>query len=172
MFEAFSVLWATGCTSALEAIAQTTGQEVGPDSVEPLTWVLNEMGRKLKASDYMLALQRLQRMARRFARFFVSHDVWLTPTLAEPPPPLGTFDYSSEQPMQALERARAFVPFTPICNVTGQPAISVPLLWSSEGLPVGTHFAGRFGDEATLFRLAAQLEEARPWAERRPPICA
>jgi amidase len=69
-------------------------------------------------------------------------------------------------------RAAVFMPFTPICNLTGQPAMSVPLFWNSDGLPVGTHFIGRFGDEATLFRLAAQLEAARPWASRRPPVSA
>ncbi len=172
MFEAFSVLWAAGCASALDAIALATGEETDPDSVEPLRWVLYEMGRKLKASDYMLALQRLQKISRVFARFFVDHDVWLTPTLAEPPPPLGTFDYSPEEPMRAFYRAVAFVPFTPICNVTGQPAMSVPLFWNSENLPVGTHFTGRFGDEATLFRLASQLEASRPWSKRRPSVCA
>ena len=86
--------------------------------------------------------------------------------------PLGTFDSPPDNPMQGFTRAAEFVPFTPICNVTGQPAISLPLYWNSEGLPVGTHFVGRFGDEATLFRLAAQLEQARPWADRRPPVSA
>lgn len=172
MFEAFSVLWATGCASALEGISRATGEKPSPDRVEPTTWVLYETGRELKASDYLLALQSLQRMARGFARFFVDHDVWLTPTLAEPPVPLGTFDHVPESPMRVFDRAVAFVPFTPICNVTGQPAMSVPLFWNSEGLPVGTHFVGRFGDEATLFRLAAQLEASRPWSARRPPISA
>lgn len=80
--------------------------------------------------------------------------------------PLGTFDSPAENPLQAFYRAATFVPFTPISNITGQPAMSIPLLWNADGLPVGTHFVGRFGDEATLFRLAAQLEEARP---RGPP---
>ncbi|KPJ61240.1 MAG: amidase [Latescibacteria bacterium DG_63] len=172
MFEAFSVLWATGCASTLDGIAKATGEKPSPDNVEPLTWALYETGRALSASDYLLAIQSLQRMARNFASFFVDYDVWLTPTLAEPPVPLGTFDYVPENPMQVFDRAMAFVPFTPVCNVTGQPAMSVPLFWNSEGLPVGTHFVGRFGDEATLLRLAAQLEEARPWAGRRPPVSA
>jgi Asp-tRNA(Asn)/Glu-tRNA(Gln) amidotransferase A subunit family amidase len=72
--------------------------------------------------------------------------------------------------MQGFDRAADFCPFTPIANFTGMPAMSVPLYWNGEGLPVGVHFMGRFGDEATLFRLAAQLEEARPWSNRRPPI--
>jgi amidase len=86
--------------------------------------------------------------------------------------PLGTFVPSKDNPLKGFERAAEFVPFTPICNMTGQPAMSVPLFWNSEGLPVGSHFIARFGDEATLFRLAAQLEEARPWAQRRPPVAA
>ena len=71
-----------------------------------------------------------------------------------------------------LERFIEFLPFTPLTNMTGQPAISLPLYWNAEGLPIGTQFAGRFGDETTLFQLAAQLEQARPWAGRRPPVCA
>jgi amidase len=106
------------------------------------------------------------------ARFFGDYDIWLTPTLAEPPVPLGTFDPTPDDPLQVLTRAAAFAPFTQICNVTGQPAMSVPLCWNDAGLPVGTHFVGRFGDEATLLRLAAQLEQAQPWADRRPPVSA
>jgi amidase len=99
-------------------------------------------------------------------------DVWLTPTLSKPPVPLGWMDSRPEDPMVALVRAAEYVPFTPGCNFTGQPAMSVPLVWNEEGLPIGTQFIGRFGDEATLFRLASQLEQARPWAEKRPPVSA
>jgi amidase len=130
------------------------------------------MGRQHSASAYLLALQDLQKVSRQVARFFLDYDVWLTPTLGEPPVPLGTFDSPPENPLQGLIRAASFVPFTPICNITGQPAMSVPLYWNAEGLPIGSHFIGRFGDEATLFRLAAQLEQARPWAGRRPPVSA
>lgn len=85
---------------------------------------------------------------------------------------IGTFDAPESNPMQAWKRVVAFAPFTAAFNATGQPAMSVPLYWNGDNLPVGTHFIGRFGDEATLFRLAAQLEEARPWAARKPPVCA
>ena len=140
--------------------------------MEPYTWSLYQAGRQRLAYEYILGVHELQRLSRDVARFFLEFDVWLTPTLAEPPPRLGSFDPTPGNPLQGLYRSAAFMPFTPIANITGQPAMSVPLYWNAEGLPVGAHFAGRFGDEATLFRLAAQLEQARPWAARRPPISA
>ncbi len=104
------------------------------------------------------------------ARFCMAYDVCLTPTLAEPPLSLGSFDPLPDDPLYGYRRSTSFVPFTPICNITGQPAMSVPLHWNGESLPIGVHVIGRFGDEATLFRLAAQLESARPWAQRRLPV--
>jgi amidase len=167
----FLTLWSVGCARGMEGNAILTGRRPTPGDFEELTWALAEEGRGVRAPDYLLAVGVLQLMARQIARFFVSNDVWLTPTLAEPPLPLGSFDARPGDPLYGLHRATAFVPFTPIINVTGQPAMSVPLFWNAEGLPVGTHFVGRFGDEATLFRLAAQLEMARPWAGRQPKIC-
>ena len=169
---AFMVLFSAGCAWTMEGLGFATGKALTQDSFEPLTWGLYETGRQQSASSYLLSLTLLQRAARDIARFFLKYDVLLTPTLAEPPMPLGTFDSPSENPLHGLRRAEAFVPFTPICNATGQPAMSVPLYWNAQGLPVGVHFVGRFGDEATLFRLAAQLESARPWARRRPPVSA
>jgi amidase len=166
----FMTLWSVGCAWTIDGFGLITGQSPTKDQFEPLTWALYEMGRQQSASSYLISLTFLQRVARDIARFFLKYDVWLTPTLGEPPVPLGTFDSPPENPLEGLRRAIAFVPFTPICNVTGQPAMSVPLFRNSEGLPVGVHFVGRFGDEATLFRLAAQLESARPWADQRPPI--
>jgi amidase len=130
------------------------------------------MGLNRTSADYLTALQELQQVSRQVARYFVDIDVWLTPTLAEPPPLLGSFDGPPDNPMFGFFRSALFVPFTPIANITGQPAMSVPLHWNPAGMPIGSHFIGRFGDEATLLRLAAQLEEARPWAGRRPPIWA
>jgi amidase len=146
------------------------GRRPAPEDFEELTWALAEKGRAVKAFEYVLTWSVLQAMARQIARFFVEYDVWLTPTVADPPLPLGSFNSQPGNPLYGLQRAAAFVPFTPICNVTGQPAMSVPLFWNADGLPIGTHFVGRFGDEATLFRLAAQLEAARPWTSRRPQI--
>jgi len=170
--QSFMTLWSAGCAWTMDGLALAMGQAPTQDKFEPLTWALYEMERKQSASSYLLSLTFLQRVARDIARFFLKHDVVLTPTLGEPPVTLGTFDSPPEDPLQGLRRTEAFVPFTPICNATGQPAMSVPLYWNAQGLPVGVHFIGRFGDEATLFRLAAQLESARPWAGRRPPVSA
>jgi amidase len=164
LFNAFSVLWSAGTGATLKALGDAK------DLVEPLSWALKEMSDQFTAADYVLALQTLQNVSREVARFFQNYDVLLTPTLAEPPLPLGAFDSPPDNPMHGLYRSGKFACFTPICNMTGQPGMSVPLFWNSANLPVGSHFIGRFGDEATLFRLAAQLEEARPWAGRRPPI--
>jgi len=112
----------------------------------------------------------LQGGSRQIAHFFQDIDVWLTPTLAEPPLAIGTFESTADDPLAGFYRSFDFVPFKPICNVTGQPAMSVPLYWNKESLPIGVQFIGRYGDESTLFRLAAQLEAARPWSGRKPPL--
>jgi amidase len=172
LHQAFVAMWSAGCTGNLEGISYVTGRKLGPDQVEPVTWGLYEMGCKVRAADYLLSLIVLQNLSRDLHRFMADYDVLLTPTLAEPPVPLGTFDSPPDNPLQGFMRSVQFVPFTPIANATGQPAMTVPLFWNDEGLPVGAHFMGRFGDEATLFRLAAQLERARPWENRRPPVPA
>ncbi|MFQ5879129.1 MAG: amidase [Dehalococcoidia bacterium] len=169
---AFFILYSASVAAGIDDWERRTGRTPTPDLFEPLTWAVQEAGRQHSAPTYLQAVQDLQKLSRQVARFFVRYDVWLTPTLAEPPVPLGTFDSPPEDPLRGLRRVAHFSPFTRLCNATGQPAMSVPLYWNTDGLPVGTHFAGRFGDEATLFRLAAQLEEARPWAHRRPPLSA
>lgn len=170
--QSFITLWSAGCAWTIDGMALVTGRTSTTDDFEPLTWALYEMGRQQSAPVYLLALAALQGLSREIARFFIDYDVWLTPTLAELPVPLGTFDSPPDNPLLGLFRAAEFMPFTPIANITGQPAMSVPLFWNADGLPVGTQFIGRFGDEATLFRLAAQLEAARPWADKRPPVSA
>jgi amidase len=130
------------------------------------------MGRNVSAAQYLLSIAALQTAARVVGRFHETYDLWLTSTVAEPPLPLGSFDPTPGDPLAGFKRAVQFVPYTAVQNATGQPAMSVPLYWNAEGLPIGVHFAARYGEEATLFRLAAQIEEARPWAQRRPPVSA
>lgn len=166
---AFGTIWAAGCAWSLDGAGYATKQKPTPEQVEPLTWALYERGHRRTAAQYLMAVQILQKMGRDMGRFFQKYDILLTPTLAEPPVPLGEFDPRPDNPLHGFHRSGTFSPFTAVFNGSGQPAMSVPLLWNHDGLPIGTQFVGRFGDEATLFRLAAQLEQARPWATRRAP---
>ena len=172
LWQRFTTVLAAGFAWAIADWGRRTGRTPTDPFFEAFVWAFTERGRQLSAPDYLLALQDLQRLSRAMARFFVDYDVWLAPTLGEPPVPLGTFSFSGGDPLAVRRRMAAFTPFTYLANVTGQPAMSVPLFWNGEGLPLGTHFTGRFGDEATLFRLAAQLAAARPWAGRHPPVSA
>jgi amidase len=164
--------WAAGNAWTVGNWEKRLGRAATEADLEPLSWALVELGRSLDAARYLAAVEGLQRATRRIAATFEAVDVVLTPTIGEPPAPLGTFDSPPGEPLTGLFRAAAYVPFTPLFNVTGQPAISLPLHWNGEGLPIGVHFVGRFGDEETLLSLAGQLELATPWADRRPPVSA
>jgi amidase len=174
----------------LDEAAALVGHEVTPADVEVATWGLAMIGRALTAADFAGATHVLRMTARGVGAFFEGFDVLVTPTLAMPPVRIGSLQPPARelallrllgrvrggrllQWLGALERTAEkvfdFIPYTPLFNVTGQPAMSVPLHWNAEGLPIGVHFVGRYGDEATLFRLAGQLEAARPWKNRRPP---
>jgi amidase len=149
------------------------GRQPGEDDLEPLTRAYWDIGRAVPAAAYLRAQERCQRFAREVARFLSSIDVWLTPTLSTPPERIGAITSTPQEPMRALEVGGRTVAYAGVvANITGNPAMSVPLYWNADGLPIGVHVLGRFGDEATLFRLAAQLEAARPWADRRPPVHA
>jgi amidase len=164
--------WAAGNAWALADWEARLGRAATEEDVEPLTWALVGLGRSLSAAQYLVAVQGLQKISRQIADYFEGIDVLLTPTLAEPPAPLGTFDSPPGEPLTGLFRAAAYVPFTPPFNVTGQPAISLPLYWNETGLPIGVQLVGRFGDEEEILSVAGQLEQAAPWADRRPPVSA
>ena len=134
-------------------------------------WAFTESGRSLSAPDYLLAVQDVQHHIRHISQFYVNHDLWLTTTLGQPPVELGTLIYEDD-PFELRRRMAKFSPYTYIANATGQPAISLPLSWSTEGLPIGLHFTARYGEEATLIRLAAELEQALPWDTKKPKICS
>ncbi|MGH9444260.1 MAG: amidase [Terriglobia bacterium] len=171
-YRAFMTVWAVGCATAIDGWALITCRKPPEDQFEPLTWSLYQAGSRISASDYARSRTALQAMARQIAHFMLAYDVALTPTLGQPPLPLGSLSCPPLDPAEAGQRMAAFAPFTPPLNVTGQPAMSVPLYWNGENLPIGAQFIGRYGDEACLFRLAAQLESARPWANRWPAVSA
>ena len=165
----FNRIFAVGAAANVTLRARALGKELDAAGFERITWAQVELGRRVGAPDYVMMLNRLHGISREIARFFETYDLLLTPTLGEPPVELGVLDMMSDDLAAYSERLWRFTPFTYPFNVTGQPAMSVPLSWNEAGLPIGVHFVGRYGDEATLFRIAAQLEEANPWADRRPP---
>lgn len=172
LFRSFGAVMTGYLGWSIKASAQRTGLTPQETDFEPATWRLYQQSLAQSGGDYLLAWQTLQQSCRDFATFFTDHDIWLTPTLVQPPVPLGYFDYRHETRQQYIDHLGHFTGFTLIANATGQPAISLPLHWSDHGLPIGVQLTGRFGDEATLIRLAAQLESARPWSHRRPPVSA
>jgi amidase len=134
----------------------------------PLTRFLRARGMELSAADLLFHQAILQGSVRPAMRAISGYDAILTPTVALPPRPVGWFD--EVEPAENFIRQTQFTPWTALYNLSGQPAVSVPLHWTDEGLPIGIMLAGRMGDEATLISLSAQLEAARPWAHRHPPI--
>lgn len=188
---AFLTIIAGELSTDLDEVAEMLGRRPRRGELEPATWALGLLGRALPANEYAGALRHLERVGRDVGALFVGHDMVLTPTLSTPPPPIGSIGPTPAERLQlrvlgmfgsgrlvravglidnAAENALDFTPWTPIFNATGQPAMSVPLSWTESGLPVGVHLVGRFGDEAGLFRIAAQLEEARPWFDRLPAM--
>lgn len=171
LWQKFTTILAGGVAWALADWERRLDRKLDAKFFEPFVWAFSERGRALSAADYLMAIQDVQVQVRALSRFFETQDLWLTTTLGQPPLPLGTLTYAGD-PIELRRRMAKFSPYTYISNASGQPAMSVPLHWTADDLPVGLHFVGRFGEEATLFRLAAQLEEARPWANRRPRICS
>jgi amidase len=159
-------VWADGTAAWIAQWAERLGQEPAEGELEPITVHLRQLGLRRTAADHVRSVAVNHRLGRQLAAFFERFDVWLTPTLATPPVPLG---YLTEgDPEQILEREAGYYPFLFIASQTGQPSMSVPLWWNDEGLPIGTQLMGAFGDDLTLLQLAAQLEAARPWTNRMP----
>jgi amidase len=156
--------------ATLELRGQALGREPRPEDVETSTWSMAEYGRQVTASDYAKAIRVLHQAGRVVGRFFGEYHVLIMPTMCRPPHKLGVLAQSDNDPHAYLEAILGTIAFTSPFNTTGSPAMSVPLSWSRDGLPIGVQFAADFGDEATLFRLAAQLEKARPWDDRRPAL--
>lgn len=177
----------------IDEAEELLGKKATPQEFETNTWVLGLLGGKLSAGDFTKALRQMQRTSYEIGRFFATNeiDVLLTPTLADPPVKTGALMPQGAEAAamrvlgnlkagtllsalggldKAAETVYEWMPYTPLFNMTGQPAMSVPLYWTADNLPVGLQFVGRYADEGTLFNLAAQLEAARPWADRIPPL--
>jgi amidase len=170
-FENFLVLWSFIPTALLEQITKQFGGPVPPTAFESWTWGLVDHYRKQPAGALEAAENYMGEVTREMARFHELYDVVLTPVLSKPG--VRTRELSPDLPFEELRRrVVAYVSYTPIANATGGAAMSVPLYWTADGYPVGSHFSGRPGDEAALFTLAEQLEKARPWANRRPRVFA
>jgi amidase len=169
----FTTVIAASTAYDLRILGRMAGQELGPDDVEPLTWAQAELGRVVTGEAYLDAVESLRAWSRRVARWWApgdgGFDLLLTPTMAKPPAPLG--EIRGDDADGALLAATPYAAFTLPFNVTGQPAMSVPLHWA-DGLPVGVQLVAATGRADLLFRVAAQLESARPWADRRPPVHA
>jgi len=174
IYKAFSTLWTCLVSRFVAYWEEELGKKLTQDQLEPTTWATYQAGLKRSGADYLGALEEIQRFSRKMARWYRhgSYDLLLSSTMRVPPTKLGAFNLVPEDPVGWAKLASAFGTFTYVYNATGQPAMSVPLFWNQEDIPIGVQFAARFGDEATLFRLAAQLEQARPWANKKPPIHA
>jgi amidase len=171
--ENFVKVWVAGTGDEMHTLEQLKGEPIGDDGIEPLTRQMREVAGSMSATDYLVALDALRRIARVIAGWWNDYDILVTPTLTKPAIEVGALKPADgEEPITQLMNSATWVPFTPVWNVTGQPAISLPLGESGSGLPIGVQFIGALAAEETLISLAAQLEQARPWADRRPDIAA
>jgi amidase len=167
---AAGVVVAASVAATLDNEAARRSRPIVEGEVEDLTWAMYQRGRAVTGAAYIQALQAAHAFGRAVTAFFESYDVLLLSTLGRPPVPIGWLRGDRPDPRGYVERLFAFMPNTQAFNITGQPAMTVPLAWSREALPIGVQFVGRPAGEAALFRLAGQLERARPWADRRAPV--
>jgi amidase len=168
----FTVLYAPLISSQTAFAAAFAGREPTADDMEALSWMMWELSRETSALEFNGAVVQLQALARQLVAALEPYDALLTPTLAERPVPIGTIDCSSPDPRATFRRSGQFTPHTAIANLTGLPAISLPIAHGDDGLPTAIQLIGSAVDEGRLLALSAQLEEARPWADRRPQLAA
>lgn len=170
LLEMVTTILAVSLAQEIPAAAAASGRESGPDTVEACHLALLQRGIEVSGVELADCIEYRNRLGRSLGRFLTGYDLLLTPTLAAEPLELGVLDANMTDLDEYLDRLWRYCPFTPLANVAGTPSMSVPLYWSETGLPVGVMFTGRYADEASLFSLAGQLERARPWARRHPPL--
>jgi amidase len=169
----FSVMYAAQIVGTVAAFERLTGRTLGPDDFDPFNWALAELGRGISVSQYLETEDWIAAFTRRLAAWWSdAFDLLVTPTLPEPPPRLGHFRPDPTDPVATGMRASGFACWTSPFNMSGQPAISLPLHWTPDGLPVGVQLVAAYGREDLLVRVASALEEAAPWKDRLPPVHA
>ncbi len=156
--------------ATIDELKQVVGREPDADDFEPLAWASYKSAQKLTGAMVGAGLQTLRLISRQIIALWREFDVLLSPVTLTPAPPIGLLDPVNVEPREFNRRQASVFGYTPPYNITGQPSLSLPMGMSGEGLPIGMMFTGRYGDEATLYRLAAQLEQARPWIDRKPPV--
>jgi len=173
MMAAWTDIVACGTALWVHKTLKALGRDLAPDDVEGVARGAIAHAATLSGEDYLDAVGKVHAYGREMAAFFEDWDILLTPTLAEPPARVGRFNHATEDYVayrMGPEGVFAYSPYTAAFNATGQPAMSVPMFWSEDGLPIGIHLAGRFGADERLMSLAAALERARPWAARQPSL--
>lgn len=164
--EALWILVASNVSRTIEAIGPAQSRTLGADDVDAVSWSAVEASRQMRVEDYPRALAEIHAQSRRMAAFHARYDVVISPTLGQPPQPLGTQRTDTDDLATYREALARFSPFTQMFNVTGQPSMSLPLHWTDAGLPIGVMASADFGREDILFRLAGQIEQAQPWFHR------
>jgi amidase len=169
----FTVIVGCWTARALDHWSEVVGRHIAEGDVEDATWGIYRQAEAVTAATYLAAVERMHRWCRRMAAWWSDgFDLLVTPTISTPPPRLGEIVGDADGANAAGGKIFALISFTPQFNVTGQPALSLPLAWSSDGLPIGVQLVGASHREDLLLRVAGQLERAQPWADRRPPIWA
>jgi amidase len=166
----FIKIIAADTEATFQAFEMLLGRPIGEDEIEPRNVGHRRAGRALSAVSYLESRAWFGMWARRMADWWNGHDLLLTPTVGAPPPELGWF--TAAGPEEEAVRIGSFIPYTAQFNMTGQPAVSLPLHWTPGGLPVGVQLVAAYGREDILVRVASQLEQAAPWGQRHPPIHA
>ncbi len=168
--ELFGVVFSNHIALSIAYSGVVAGREPTAADMEPMSWAIFSMIKQLGAIEGLAAAAQLQSFARRLVAFLEPYDALLTPALAQRPLPIGTLDTAAPDPMSTFTQSGLFTPFTPVFNASGQPAISLPLFQGEDGLPLGVQLVGRPAGEGALLALAVQLEQALPWADRRPAL--
>jgi amidase len=166
----FGTIIAADTEATFKAFEEMLGRPIAVDEIEPRNAYYRSVGQRLGVLEYLEARAWMGIWARRMGFWFTAHDLLLTPTLGGPPPELGWF--TAEGPIVEGQRITGMIPYTAQFNMTGQPAISLPLHWTPDGLPVGVQLVAQYGREDVLVRVASQLEQAQPWADKKPPVHA